>query len=105
MDETNKYPGTGTDEKKAKIVSIISLIEKYQYFLFKNSNLEKVDAQRSIPNANNSYVILETLEEIAMEGEHQFKEGGGKNYKHIPCLNDNDDWVKVMSNWIEKWID
>ena len=48
---------------------------------------------------------LETLEEIAMEGEHQFKEGGGKNYKHIPCLNDNDDWVKVMSNWIEKWID
>lgn len=47
---------------------------------------------------------LETLEEIAMEGEHQFKEGGGESYKHIPCLNDDDQWVKTMSNWITKWI-
>ncbi|MGB2129487.1 MAG: ferrochelatase [Flavicella sp.] len=46
---------------------------------------------------------LETLEEIAMEGEEQFIEGGGKNYKHIPCMNDNDDWVEVMCNWIENW--
>lgn len=46
---------------------------------------------------------LETLEEIAMEGEHQFKEGGGKTYKHVPCLNDNDDWVDVMVNWINNW--
>jgi ferrochelatase len=46
---------------------------------------------------------LETLEEIAMEGEEQFKEGGGETYKHIPCLNDNDDWVDVMVNWIHNW--
>lgn len=46
---------------------------------------------------------LETLEEIAMEGEEQFVEGGGENYKHIPCMNDNDDWVAVMCDWIEKW--
>lgn len=46
---------------------------------------------------------LETLEEIAMEGEEQFKEGGGENYKHIPCLNDNDDWVDVMVDWINNW--
>lgn len=46
---------------------------------------------------------LETLEEIAMEGKHQFEEAGGKSYKHIPCLNDNDAWVTVMSEWINEW--
>lgn len=46
---------------------------------------------------------LETLEEIAMEGKEQFIEAGGENYKYIPCLNDNDDWVNVLHNWIENW--
>ena len=38
-----------------------------------------------------------------MEGEEQFKEAGGEHYKHIPCLNDSDDWVKVMTRWINEW--
>ncbi|MGB5553429.1 MAG: ferrochelatase [Flavobacteriaceae bacterium] len=46
---------------------------------------------------------LETLEEIAMEGKHQFQEAGGENYRHIPCLNDNDAWVEVMANWVNEW--
>ena len=46
---------------------------------------------------------LETLEEIAMEGEEEFKEAGGESFKHIPCLNDNDDWAEVMSKWINEW--
>lgn len=46
---------------------------------------------------------LETLEEIAMEGKHQFMEAGGEMYKHIPCLNDNDAWVSLMAQWIETW--
>lgn len=46
---------------------------------------------------------LETLEEIAMEGKHQFQEAGGEDYKHIPCLNDNQDWVDVMVKWIKDW--
>ena len=46
---------------------------------------------------------LETLEEIAMEGEEEFFKAGGTNYKHIPCMNDNDDWVDVMKNWIYDW--
>lgn len=46
---------------------------------------------------------LETLEEIAMEGKHQFLEAGGKNYKHIPCLNDNQEWVNTVCNWIFDW--
>ena len=46
---------------------------------------------------------LETLEEIAMEGKRQFIEAGGEDYKHIPCLNDNDAWVAVMVEWINDW--
>lgn len=46
---------------------------------------------------------LETLEEIAMEGKEEFLEAGGETYTHIPCLNDNDDWVKVMTRWINEW--
>ena len=46
---------------------------------------------------------LETLEEIAMEGKHQFQEAGGEDYKHIPCLNDSDAWVRVMANWLKDW--
>jgi len=46
---------------------------------------------------------LETLEEIAMEGKEQLLKGGGTDYKHIPCMNDNDDWVEVMNTWIDAW--
>lgn len=46
---------------------------------------------------------LETLEEIAMEGKHQFLDAGGDEFKHIPCLNDSDAWVQVMANWLNTW--
>ncbi len=46
---------------------------------------------------------LETLEEIAMEGKDEFIKFGGTDYKHIPCMNDNDDWVDVMVSWINDW--
>jgi ferrochelatase len=46
---------------------------------------------------------LETLEEIAMEGEELFQEVGGKEFTTIPCLNDNQDWIHVLSNWINDW--
>ncbi len=46
---------------------------------------------------------LETLEEIAMEGEEIFHEVGGKEFTTIPCLNERDDWVRVLSGWIDQW--
>ena len=46
---------------------------------------------------------LETLEEIAMEGEEIFHEVGGKEFTVIPCLNDRDDWATILSNWIDEW--
>lgn len=46
---------------------------------------------------------LETLEEIAMEGEELFHEVGGESFTTVPCLNDNKDWVNVLSKWINDW--
>lgn len=46
---------------------------------------------------------LETLEEIAMEANHQFKEHGGTDFLAIPCLNDDDEWCQTISNWINNW--
>jgi ferrochelatase len=46
---------------------------------------------------------LETLEEIAMEANHQFKENGGEEFLAIPCLNDDDDWCKTLSRWVDEW--
>lgn len=46
---------------------------------------------------------LETLEEIGLEAKEEFIENGGKNFNLVPCLNDNDDWANVLSNWIHNW--
>jgi ferrochelatase len=46
---------------------------------------------------------LETLEEIAMEANHQFKEHGGEEFMAIPCMNDGDEWCATVSTWINDW--
>ena len=46
---------------------------------------------------------LETLEEIAMEGEEIFHEMGGKEFTTVPCLNDDQEFVDLLSNWINQW--
>jgi ferrochelatase len=46
---------------------------------------------------------LETLEEIAMEGEEIFHEVGGQEFTVVPCLNDRDDWAQLLASWIENW--
>jgi ferrochelatase len=38
-----------------------------------------------------------------MVGKQEFINAGGSSFKHITCMNDNDDWVDVVINWIEKW--
>ena len=42
---------------------------------------------------------LETLEEIVMEAKDEFLEAGGENYYYVPCLNDDDNWAKLISKW------
>ena len=46
---------------------------------------------------------LETLEEIAMEGEEIFHEAGGKDFTTVPCLNDDPNWVALLAKWIQAW--
>jgi protoporphyrin/coproporphyrin ferrochelatase len=46
---------------------------------------------------------LETLEEIAMEANHQFKENGGEEFLAIPCMNDDDEWCETVANWVKDW--
>ncbi len=47
---------------------------------------------------------VETLEEILIQGKESFLEAGGQNFDMIPCLNDNDDHIKLLSNLIKKNI-
>ncbi|MFI1772721.1 ferrochelatase [Thalassobellus citreus] len=46
---------------------------------------------------------LETLEEIAMEGQEIFHEMGGQDFTTIPCLNDDAEWVVLIAKWIKTW--
>lgn len=46
---------------------------------------------------------LETLEEIAMRAKEDFQVKGGENFLAVPCLNDDDAWCEVVSNWIVDW--
>lgn len=51
---------------------------------------------------------LETLEEIAGEGEEIFHEHGGENFTHIPCLNDSAEGMAVLETLVRRelggWI-
>lgn len=43
---------------------------------------------------------LETLEEIAMEGKATFLNAGGKEFSHIPALNERADWIDALGELI-----
>ena len=46
---------------------------------------------------------LETLEEIGMEAVEDFEDNGGEHLHVVPCINDREDWINVMSRWIDEW--
>ena len=45
---------------------------------------------------------VETLEEISIQGKESFLEAGGENFDTIPCLNDNEDHIKLLVYLINK---
>ena len=45
---------------------------------------------------------LETLEEMNIRGRETFIEAGGKSFKYIPCLNDEESWVDFLVTASEK---
>ncbi len=48
---------------------------------------------------------LETLEEIAMEGQEDFIKAGGKQFTYIPCLNDHPRWIDVLEKFSRDFIE
>lgn len=55
---------------------------------------------------------LETLEEIGLEGKARFLAAGGKDFRLIPCLNEDEAWINALveicqghlADWIsENW--
>lgn len=65
-----------------------------------DNTLEKLAAEgvKNVAVINPGFVsdCIETLEEIAVEGAEIFHAAGGKNYSHIPCLNDSDEGMDVI---------
>ena len=51
---------------------------------------------------------LETLEELAIQGQEQFHEAGGKRLAYLPCLNDSDVGMDMLETLVHRelagWI-
>ena len=51
---------------------------------------------------------LETLEEIKMEGQEEFKEMGGEKFEYISCLNDTEESITMLKQIVKRelsgWI-
>jgi len=68
------------------------------------------DGVRRVAVFNPGFVsdCLETLEEIAGEGEEIFHEQGGEQFSHIPCLNDSPNGMAVIEHIVRRelsgWI-
>ncbi|MDZ7847691.1 MAG: ferrochelatase [Owenweeksia sp.] len=42
---------------------------------------------------------METIEEIGVEARELFLENGGEKFTLVPCLNDGEDWAKLVAEW------
>lgn len=45
---------------------------------------------------------LETLEEINLECRHAFLSAGGRDFRYIPCLNAQPDWVRGFADLLAR---
>lgn len=68
------------------------------------------DGTQSIAVLNPGFVsdCLETIDEIGNEAARIFHENGGKNFTHIPCLNDSEEGMRVIEHLVSRelagWI-
>jgi hypothetical protein len=68
--------------------------------VFNSQNLDNLDDVLADEAVFTSPVVFKP-----MEGKEIFEEVGGDEFTTIPCLNDNNDWVNLISNWVENWKD
>ena len=59
---------------------------------------------RSIAVVNPGFSVdcIETLEEIAVEAKEIFIHAGGRDFSHIPCLNDSDGGMAVIEAMVRR---
>ena len=79
---------------------------------YTDKTLEKLarDGVRAVAVLNPGFAsdCIETLEEIAVEGRDLFLHAGGKDFAHIPCLNDSAPGMAVIKTLVRRelagWI-
>src|SRR5690606_18066602 len=47
---------------------------------------------------------LETLEESRIECAQAFSQAGGEQFRYIPCLNDQPDWINAVAGLVRQHI-
>jgi ferrochelatase len=47
---------------------------------------------------------LETLEEIAIEGRAAFLAAGGREFRYVPCLNEQPDWLAALAAMVQRHL-
>jgi len=76
---------------------------------YTDKTVEKLasDGVKSIAVFNPGFVsdCLETLEEIAVEAAHIFKQAGGEHFTHIPCLNASDNGMSVIEKMVRRELE
>ena len=56
----------------------------------------------AIVNPGFSVDCIETLDEIGREVRDEFLHAGGKNFAHIPCLNDSPEGMRVIETVVRR---
>jgi ferrochelatase len=73
---------------------------------YTDKTIEKLakEGVKSIAVFNPGFVsdCLETLEEIAVQGQEIFHHAGAKNFSHIPCLNDSAEGMAVIETLVKR---
>jgi ferrochelatase len=73
---------------------------------YTDKTVEKLarEGVKSVAVLNPGFVsdCLETLEEIAGEAGEIFRHAGGKNFTHIPCLNDSAQGMAVIEALVRR---
>ena len=47
---------------------------------------------------------VETLEEISIQGKESFLKSGGKNFDIVPCLNDSENHIALLSHLSKRFL-
>ncbi|MEI8719606.1 ferrochelatase [Mesorhizobium sp. M7A.F.Ca.US.006.04.2.1] len=96
----------GWDDKKL-IITFQSRFGAQEWLQpYTDKTVEKLaqDGVKSIAVVNPGFSVdcIETLDEIGREAAETFHHAGGKNFAHIPCLNDSAEGMAVIEAMVRR---